>query len=1088
MASTVTKIGKYDVVDVLGKGGMGVVYKAMDNRIGRLVAIKMMTGGFADNPDLLKRFYREAQSTGTLQHPNIVIVYDLGDQEGNPYLVMEFLEGEPLDRLIASRRELTLVQKLDYIIQCCNGLNYAHQRGVVHRDIKPANLMVLKDGSAKIVDFGIARIGDASLTKTGQVVGTITYMSPEQINAQVVDGRTDIFSTGVMLYELLTGTLPFDGKDTAATLLKIIHEPPPPLKNFLSEYPPDLEETLFRALAKDREERYATAEDFAFDLSRVQEQLKKSMVSDYVLRAKASIEKQELSRAKELLQQVLKVDTQHALAKELMHEVQQRLQKQQRGEQIRQLRSHAEDALSQKLFEDAISYIDQAIALDKTNPELLNLRDLAREAKQRRDKAADEVRRAESGQLSGHLEEALKHVEEALRLEPENGQAKALHVSISKELQARSKEKQVKGYLDEARKQISARKFTDAFSVLKHAEEIDPSSPEVHALMNLASSGREQESRRRELERMTTEIEEALSRDEYAKASAAAEAALQKYANEPSLLKLKAIADKQKDAAERRKFIDEQMAAARKLLDVGKASEAQALLEKAAQKSPGESRLQSLLAIVRDSAEREKTEQVKAQYITKAKEAMRKKDYTSAVHILEEASRQLEDSAEIFDLLQFAREEAAQHEKRRKIDTVAEEAHRLINADEHEKAVALLEATLKETPDEELRVVLTEARRHVHEFARKLESATTKGEALLKEGRVDDAVGFLESQAQAFAKSPEFCNLLERARGQQDNARAIGAAIEKAHAALAKGDVAGALNIAYACQKTYGEAPQIKAAIAEIEKKRGASAKAAVEGAIADGRRLLLARQYAQALARLEQAAPFVIEVSASLQKQYESLKADATAGASRQQKQTQLDHTIVAGSADASQTIVAGSDEVVAAATAIHTPQPKAAPAPAAAAHPAPARAPAAAPAPAPARPRTPVVPAPAAAPAPAKKSPLMFIVIGVVVVVLAVGGYFAKDLFLAPKATTYIEINVTPWGKVKSVTTVDGKRSIELPAEAETPLRLGVPAGDYKVTVVGPDGAEQSEMVKATDEAPGVCCNIVFQQIDVEKVLNAQ
>src|SRR5438067_7224009 len=353
---TVTKIGKYDVIEVLGKGGMGVVYKAMDNLIERIVAIKMMTGGFAENPDLLKRFYREAKSTGMLQHPNIVIVYDLGDHEGNPYLVMEFLDGEPLDKIIASHREISIVEKLGYIMQACNGLGYAHGRGIVHRDIKPANLMVLRDGNCKIVDFGIARIGDNSMTRTGQVVGTITYMSPEQINAQVVDGRTDIFSCGVMLYELLTGVVPFDGKDTAATLLKIIHEPPPPLKNFISDYPPELEEILLKALAKDREDRYATAEDFAFDLSRVQEQLKKSMVSDYVTRAKTSIEKQELSRAKELLQQVLKVDTQHSLAKELMHDVQQRLQKQVRGEQIRQLRSHAEDALSQRLFEDALSY------------------------------------------------------------------------------------------------------------------------------------------------------------------------------------------------------------------------------------------------------------------------------------------------------------------------------------------------------------------------------------------------------------------------------------------------------------------------------------------------------------------------------------------------------------------------------------------------------------------------------------------------------------------------------------------------------------------------------------------------------------
>ncbi|MDP9269074.1 MAG: protein kinase [Acidobacteriota bacterium] len=1112
-ANTLTKIGKYDVVDVLGKGGMGVVYKAMDNRIGRLVAIKMMTGGFADNPDLLKRFYREAQSTGMLQHSNIVIVYDLGDQDGNPYLVMEFLEGEPLDKVIATRREISLVQKLDYIIQCCGGLNYAHQRGIVHRDIKPANLMILKEGAAvKIVDFGIARIGDASLTKTGQVVGTITYMSPEQINAQVVDGRTDIFSTGVMLYELLTYTLPFDGRDTAATLLKIIHEPPPPLKNFISEFPPELEEILLKALAKDREERYATAEDFAFDLSRVQEQLKKSMVSDYVARARTSIEKQELSRAKELLQQVLKVDTQHSLAKELMHEVQQRLQKQQRGEQIRQLRSHAEDALGQRLYEDAISYIDQAITLDKTNPELLNLRDLAREAKLRRDKTADELRRAESGQLSGHLEEALQHVEAALKLDPDNAQAKALYASVSRELQSRSKDQKVKSFVDEARKHISGRKFTDAFEVLKRAEQIDPSSPEVHALMNLASSGREQELRRRDLERITTEIEEALAKDDFAGASAQADAALQKHANEPQLLKLKALADKQREAADRRKFIDEQMALARKLLDAGKAADALALLEKAAQKVPGESRLQSLLAIVRDSADRERNEQIKVQYVQKAKEAMRHKDYAVAVQILEAASRELDDSAEIYDLLQFARDEASQTDRRRKIEFIADEAQRLMSEEDFERAVVLLESTLKETPDEELRAVLTEARRGVHEFGRKTEAAITKAQGLIRDGRVNDAVAFLESQPQGYARSSAFCNVLEQARGQQDQSMAIGSAIDKASQALAKGDVASALNIAYACAKTYGETPEIKAAIAEIESKRSALAKSTVESAVADARRLLLARQYPQALERLEAAAPFVIEVGQSLQKQYESLKNDATAGASRQQKQTQLDHTIIAGSMEqgnqggqGGQTIVAGSYDNVPRPSpeptryGVPPPPPpvptKPTPAPAVAAAPARARAatsaPVATPPPVQAPPRRTSVPAavPAPAPVPEKKSPLLLIVILVAVLVLGVGGYVGYTRFFGePKATAYIEINVTPWGKVKSITTVDGKRTVTLPAETQTPLRVTLAPGDYKVTLAGPDGSEQSELVKVTDETPGTCCNIVFQQIDVEKVINAQ
>src|SRR5580658_1776278 len=164
-----TRIGKYEILGVVGRGGMGVVYKASDPQIGRFVAIKMITGGD------LERFYAEAKSTGNLQSPNIVTVYDLGDQDGDPYLVMEYLEGVSLESIIASKRTTNLLEKLRVIIDVCNGLSYAHQRNVIHRDIKPGNIMVLNDGTAKIVDFGIARIGDRRMTKTDQVIGSLHY-------------------------------------------------------------------------------------------------------------------------------------------------------------------------------------------------------------------------------------------------------------------------------------------------------------------------------------------------------------------------------------------------------------------------------------------------------------------------------------------------------------------------------------------------------------------------------------------------------------------------------------------------------------------------------------------------------------------------------------------------------------------------------------------------------------------------------------------------------------------------------------------------------------------------------------------------
>ncbi len=1055
---TITKIGKYDVVDVLGKGGMGVVYKAMDNRIGRLVAIKMMTGGFADNPDLLKRFYREAQATGMLQHPNIVIVYDLGDQDGNPYLVMEYLEGEPLDKAIQQRRELSMVEKLGYIIQCCNGLQYAHQKGLVHRDIKPANLMVLKDGTCKLVDFGIARLGDNSLTRTGQVVGTIHYMSPEQINAQVVDGRTDIWSTGVMLFELLTYTLPFEGNDMASTLLKIIHEQPPALSKFLTNYPQELDEVIQRALAKDREERYATAEDFAFDLGRVQEQLKKQVVSEYVDRARGMMDRQDLQKAKELLQQVLRVDTAHTIAKELMHEVQQRMQKQVRGEQIRQLRSHAEDALAQKSYDDALAYVEQALNLDKTNTELLNLRELVKGAKEKRDKSAAAIRKAESAQQSGDLEAAVKAVEEAVATDPDNTQAKALQAALSKELAEHSKQKQLQGMLDSARREISSRKFTAAFDVLKQAEGIDPANPEVHALLNLASSGREQEQRRKEMDKLVSEIEDSLNRDDYATACTKADAALHKYPSDPGLLKLKALADKQREAGERKKFVEEQVTAARKLLDSGKAADALALLEKAAQKAPGDSRLQSLLAIVRESAEREKSERTKEEFIAKAKECIRKKDYDGAVMVLEMGQAQIENSPEINDLLQFARDEATAQARRKKIETAAAEAQRLMSEEEYERAVVVLETALKEAPDDELNVVLADARRHVEESAKKVRTAITKAQKLLETQKVDEAVTFLESLPKSYARSPEFTNLLEKARSEQDMLKAVGGAVQQAKAAMEKGDFASAINIVEACKKTYGETPPIKAALADIESKKVSMSRQVVDKAVRDARTLLLSRQYGAALKSLQGAAPLVPAAPADLQKQFSELKAQAEKGLSSQQRKEDLGKTIIAGSADMNQTMVAGSMEAGTATAPARTGAPVA--------H------------------RAPVAVAP-----PPKKSPLVMVIVAVVALAVIGGGVFLmKDkIWPPPPRDAYVEVTAIPWGTVKTVKQLDGKFTENYEKDNQTPLRLSLPTGEYEITVAGPTGQEKTEKVKISRTSSGSVFT-VFEQLDVEKIVNAR
>ncbi|MBI2677901.1 MAG: protein kinase [Candidatus Koribacter versatilis] len=254
-------IGKYEVLEVIGHGGMGLVYRARDNAIGRHVALKVMAPALAEQAELRERFLREARAAGNLQHPNIVVIYDLGEDNGAPYIAMEFLEGEPLDKALAANR-LTTRTKLETFAHICDGLHFAHLSGVIHRDVKPANVILLAKGGAKLVDFGIARTGGAGLTRTGMMIGTVAYMAPEQLKAKPVDARSDVFSAGAMLYEMLAGKLPFEGESTAETMMRILQEPPPELKVEGTVSPQSLAEIVQRALEKDPADRYQTAREF----------------------------------------------------------------------------------------------------------------------------------------------------------------------------------------------------------------------------------------------------------------------------------------------------------------------------------------------------------------------------------------------------------------------------------------------------------------------------------------------------------------------------------------------------------------------------------------------------------------------------------------------------------------------------------------------------------------------------------------------------------------------------------------------------------------------------------------------------------
>jgi predicted Ser/Thr protein kinase len=260
------KIGRYRITSRLGKGAMGVVYGARDEQMERDVALKVMMTDLEGEPETRARFFREAQITSGLLHRNIVTVFDIGEDDGRPFIVMELLRGRTVSEFLKEAVQATLEQKLDLMIQTCEGLSVAHAKGVVHRDIKPGNLFVLADGGLKIVDFGVARLASSSMTASGLIVGTPDYMSPEQARGREVDSRSDIFSAAAVFYFMVTGRKPFEGHDLPVVLQKVVREDPLPLREH--EAPASLARIIARALCKEPERRYQKAADMTADLVR----------------------------------------------------------------------------------------------------------------------------------------------------------------------------------------------------------------------------------------------------------------------------------------------------------------------------------------------------------------------------------------------------------------------------------------------------------------------------------------------------------------------------------------------------------------------------------------------------------------------------------------------------------------------------------------------------------------------------------------------------------------------------------------------------------------------------------------------------
>ncbi len=452
------RIGKYEIEEELGRGACGQVFRAFDPKVGRPVAIKVLLAG--DDDQMLARFQREAAAAGKLRHENIVTIYEFGEHKGNPFIAMEYLEGEDLEHALARGAPMTLLEKMRIMSQIAEGLHCAHRAGVIHRDVKPANIMLLADGTVKVTDFGIAHVAGPNatrLTQRGDLIGTILYMSPEQLRSDIVDALCDIFAYGVIYYELLTGAHPFGGSDAAQVMRRISKENPAPVRSLAAECPEALEQIVHRALEKQRDLRYQSLEDLQLDARPILLDLERERAAGLLGEARRLFAGGDLDRAQAAVREILDLDAANREARELREKIQRELRRRKVQAPVEELVRKAEEDLAGRRFAKAITSLEAALQLDPDNADLRTRLEQARESRERHRRLATLVADARAQLAANRLTAAFQHAAAAREIDPRDEEAAELHETIRRQLEAREQERRQRAEASRAAMASAAR-------------------------------------------------------------------------------------------------------------------------------------------------------------------------------------------------------------------------------------------------------------------------------------------------------------------------------------------------------------------------------------------------------------------------------------------------------------------------------------------------------------------------------------------------------------------------------------------------------------------------------------------------------
>jgi serine/threonine-protein kinase len=855
------RIGKYEIQAELGRGGFGRVYRAFDPRVGRLVAVKVLDA--ANSRDLITRFKNEAAAAGKLQHRNIVTVYEFGEDAGVPFIAMEHLDGEDLQQVISSGKQLTLLEKMDIMAQVAEGLDCAHRNGIVHRDVKPGNIRLLPDGTVKIMDFGIARLLHDTigtrLTRQGHVIGTLLYMSPEQLLGSDVDALCDIFAYGVTYYEFLTGVNPHQTTDPRVVFYKITNEEAPPIRNHMPDCPETLEQAIRRALHKERDLRYQSLRDFLFDTEPLQLELRQERAAALVVEARALVENGELEPAQARLAGALDLDPSNRGARQLREMVQSRLRRRTLQPRIDALIAKADAAVESGKYGEAAESLELARQLDPGDEALHDRLSRTKALVERSRRAGQLVVEARAEFSRQNLAGAIQKASEALEADPRSVEAATLLGVVQKELDERERRRRLDERLREARELLLIGSFDEAAAALESLEPAQKRSDDVKELLARIRAHKADAERQERLRSELTSARDLIDRLRFADAVELLRKLKSEFPNEDRVSGLLTYAQQELLALERAQALD---ALRTEVLALAESHDFTAALDKlragieSFQGEPGLSRLRQ--TVLTAKAKWERRQAIEAAF--SQAEALRAENrFSEAIEALDANLASYPDAAELTSLRQRIAADQERYKRAAAARQALDRADAALGEGNPQAAVQLLETALA-TEDPRIPPALAAARDALESRRRAeaIERIRREVRAAVNAWQFARAVEIAERGLKGFPGEPTLEQIKTEALAAQEQwerEQAVRAAVGNASALRAQSRFAEALAALEQCRARYPAEERVTGLYARIEAEWDQQKRTeAIAAAAATGRSLLEQNQPAEALDSLRRA------------------------------------------------------------------------------------------------------------------------------------------------------------------------------------------------------------------------------------------